>query len=89
MKQNEVIAKAWKDPTFKRKLMSDPKSALKECGCHVPENVNIKVIEDSDNSYTFVIPHAPKNASELSEKELGRVAASGIILLDFGFDVRA
>jgi hypothetical protein len=84
MKQNEVIAKAWKDPTFKRKLMKDPKSALKECGCTVPDNVNVKVIEDSDNSYTFVIPHAPKNASELSEKELGKVAA-GCYALDDAF----
>jgi hypothetical protein len=82
MNKNEIIAKAWKDPTFKRKLMNDPKSALKECGCTVPDNVNMKVIEDSENSYTFVIPHSPKNATELSEKELANVAGGVLWELD-------
>ncbi len=73
-KRSEVIAKAWKDPTFKKKLLSDPKSALKECGYHIPANVNVKVIEDTANHYTFVLPAAPSNASTLSAQELTAIA---------------
>ena len=73
-KKNEVIAKAWKDPTFKKKLLSDPKAALKECGIQVPANVNVKVIEDQSDSYTFVLPQAPTNATTLSPKELATMA---------------
>jgi hypothetical protein len=75
MKQEEIIAKAWKDPTFKKKLLENPKEALKECGVKVPENVNVKVIEDSEQNYTFVIPESPANAVRLSEEELEKISA--------------
>ncbi len=73
-KKNEVIAKAWKDPTFKKKLLNNPKEALESCGIKIPANINVKVIEDSTNTYTFVLPVAPKNAQTLSEAELAKVA---------------
>lgn len=83
-KKHEVITKAWKDPTFKKKLLSDPKSALKEFGIEIPANTNVKVIEDSANTYTFVIPAAPKNVSQLSESELIKVAGGEVIGLAEG-----
>jgi hypothetical protein len=76
MKQEEIIAKAWKDPNFKKKLLENPKEALKECGIKVPENVKIKVIENSEQNYTFVIPQSPANAAQLSEQELEKISAS-------------
>ena len=74
-KKNEIIAKAWKDPTFKKKLLSDPKAALKECGVNLPAGVNVKVVEESANNYTFVLPAAPSNVQSLSQQELHAVAA--------------
>ncbi len=73
-KKNEIIAKAWKDPTFKKKLLSNPKETLESCGIKIPANINVKVIEDSANTYTFVLPAAPKNAHTLTEADLAKVA---------------
>lgn len=73
-KRAEVIAKAWKDPTFKQKLLSNPSEALKECGVNVPSNTKIKVIEDHAGAYTFVLPAAPSNLSKMSDAELTKIA---------------
>ena len=73
-KRNEVIAKAWKDPTFKKKLLKDPKSALKECGYPIPESVTVHVIGDTANTFTFVIPASPANVNALSQQELHTIA---------------
>ncbi len=72
--REKIIAKAWKDPAFKKKLQTNPGQALKEMGMNIPANVNVKVIEDTDSSYTFVLPASPANAKNLSEAELETVA---------------
>ncbi len=73
----KIIARAWKDPAFKKKLLANPKEALIEMGVHVSANVNVQVIEDTNSSYTFVLPASPANAKNLSEAELEKVAAAG------------
>lgn len=80
MKKNEdmrskIIARAWKDPAFKKRLLQDPKGALKEMGLHV-DNTKIKVIEDTNNSFTFVLPPMPSNITHYSDEELARIAAA-------------
>ncbi len=75
--REKIIAKAWKDPTFKKKLLTNSRQALKEMGVNVPANVNVKVIEDTDSSYTFVLPASPANAKNLSEAELETAAGAG------------
>jgi hypothetical protein len=42
-----VIAKAWSDASFKKRLFKDPKTVLTELGIEVPENV--KAVENSDD----------------------------------------
>jgi hypothetical protein len=75
--KNEIIAKAWKDPAFKKKLLEHPKETLKECGYTFHENVTVKVIEESSNSYTFVLPAKPAHAQNLSDAALNKIAAGG------------
>ncbi len=72
----KIIARAWKDPAFKKKLLTNSREALKEMGVNVPSNVNVKVIEDSANTYTFVLPASPANAKNLSEAELENIAGA-------------
>jgi hypothetical protein len=72
--RNEVIAKAWKDPTFKKRLLGNPKAVLTECGMTFPENMNVKVIEDTSDTYTFVIPKTPAKMQELEDQVLETIA---------------
>ncbi len=70
----KIIAHAWKDARFKEKLLKNPKAALKEMGIDVPANFEVRVIEEKANSMTLVLPKAPMESQELSEKELQNLA---------------
>ena len=60
----EVHARAWHDADFRARLQSDPRGALKDAGLQVPDHLNIKVVEDSDDTAHFVIPAKPKGVSD-------------------------
>lgn len=72
--RSKIIAKAWKDPAFKKKLTAHPKEALKEMGYNLPEKTNVKIVEDNATSYTFVLPPSPANARGLSDEQLEQAA---------------
>lgn len=41
------IARAWKDEDYKQRFLSDPKAVLAEEGIELPEDVTVKVVEES------------------------------------------
>src|SRR5262245_49833003 len=70
----KIIAHAWKDPRFKEKLMKNPRAAFKEMGLDIPENIQVKVVEDKAGSFTFVLPPSTPGAKEMSDQELEKLA---------------
>lgn len=72
-----VIAHAWKDKEFKKRLLSNPKAALKELGYDVSNLGNINIKLEEPNSLTLILPPEPSNVNELSEEELRQVAGAG------------
>ena len=68
----KLIAKAWRDPAFKAKLLADPHGALKDAGVPLAAGVTVKVVEDTDKHFHLVLP--PKPTGELSDEALDKVA---------------
>ncbi|GAB1394980.1 hypothetical protein MASR1M60_31440 [Rhodocyclaceae bacterium] len=68
----QLIAKCWADEAFKQKLLADPAGTLKAEGMAMPEEVTVRVVENTAQEFTLVIPARP---SDLSDEELG--GASG------------
>ena len=73
----ELFAACWKDEALKARFMSDPKAVLAERGIDVPDNIDVKVVENSDNTVHITMPMAPDGHEELSMEELSQ-AAGGI-----------
>lgn len=69
----KMVARAWRDPAFKAKLLADPHAALKDAGIPVPAGVAVKVVENTDTHVHLVLP--PKPARELSDEAVERVTA--------------
>jgi hypothetical protein len=72
-----VIAKAWKQPDYKERLLKNPHAALREVGIEIPENQPLKVKEGdivSERNDTIIIPPSPSKVKELSEQELSSFA---------------
>ncbi len=68
----KIIARAWREPAFKAKLIADPQVTLKDAGVTVPAGVTVTVVENTDTQFHFVLP--PKPAGELSDEALDSVA---------------
>lgn len=66
----KIIAHAWKDSDFRKRLLANPKSALKEIHCPISEKLQLKVIEEDENQWVLILPKAPVEAEKLSEAEL-------------------
>jgi hypothetical protein len=72
----EVVAKAWADPAYKARLLSDATSVLKAEGIDYGPGVEVRILENTDSVRYITLPRAPSE-SELSEEQLERVAGGG------------
>jgi nitrile hydratase len=77
-----VIAKAWADEDFKRRLMEEPEAVLKEEGISISPGKKIRVMEDTPRVCTLVIPTPPDEYASAEEVEQ-RLAA--MMFPPFGF----
>jgi len=72
-KLQHIIAKAWMDEGFKKRLFADPAAVLKEQGVEMPPGIQVKILENTENVFYLVLPtKAP--CGELSGQELSAVA---------------
>lgn len=63
----KVIALAWQDEAYKKRLLAHPVEVLREAGLEVPEGMRVKVLQDTPTLKHLVIPVRP---SGLSAREL-------------------
>ena len=63
-----ILNRAWKDKTFKKRLLEDPHGALKDEGIKVPKGVRLKVVENTAKVRHMVIPKKPRKP--IKEEEL-------------------
>lgn len=66
-----VIALAWQDEAYKKRLLAHPVEVLREEGLEVPKGMRVKVLEDTPTLRHLVIPVKPAG---LSDKELEEYA---------------
>ncbi|MBI5524049.1 MAG: NHLP leader peptide family natural product precursor [Desulfarculus sp.] len=72
----KVVARAWADEIYKKKLISDPAVVLKAEGIEVPQAAQLKVVEDTTTLRHLVLPAMPAEAASLDEDALSdRMAA--------------
>jgi len=67
-KYAEVIAKAWSDEGFKKKLLEKPNETLKEFGVPMPEGITFHIHENGSGSCHLILPK--KTNRKLSDDEL-------------------
>jgi len=73
---SQIVARAWCDEGFMKRLRSDPRNVLAEHGMEVPEGMEVKVVEgaevavvdDPDAVRYLTLPVSPPD--ELSDEDL-------------------
>ncbi|MDF5733224.1 MAG: NHLP leader peptide family RiPP precursor [Rhizonema sp. PD38] len=86
--ESQLILKVLKDEAFKQELISNPKAVYaRELGQHIPERINIQVLEETSNTLYLVIPRSPADAEvteELSEQALEAIAGGWWVFIAGG-----
>lgn len=77
---NKVIAKAWADTAFRKKLIDFPAAVLGEEGIAVPEGIEVKIVENTPTLFHIVLPITP--VGELPDEEADRAEEEAIERLD-------
>lgn len=82
-----VVKKAWKDPGYRARLMSDPEAVLRgEFGAGMPVGAKLTVLEEDRDTLQIILPASvdgdtvptPAPGGELSDAELESVAGGGL-----------
>ena len=87
--ESQIIANAWRDPKYKARLLSDPKSVLQEelrkidPNIQVPDNLHVQVHEESAAQMHIVLPRNPRDisVSEASGDNLEAIAPQTIAVV--------
>lgn len=69
--KDQIIKKAQSDQEFKKALVGNPRGAIGQLGIQLPEDVEVKVVEESTKVVYLVLP---VNLDELTYKQLNDVA---------------
>ena len=73
--ESRLIAKAWTDPDFKSRLLSDPKGTLEgELGVSLQGDLQVDVVEENSHRLYLLLPVRPPGADTLSTDELRALA---------------
>lgn len=80
---SEIVVRAWSDPGFKQRVVSDPVTVLREHGVAIPEGTVIQVVEgerdpslgaETADKPVVYIPLPNQPTGELSDEALEGVA---------------
>ena len=69
--EEQLIKKAQADKDFKKALVDNPKAVLVQLGVQVPDEVEVKVVEESAKVVYLVLPFNP---DQLTDEQLNTVA---------------
>ena len=72
----ELIAACWKDEALKARFLADPKAVLAEHGIEAPAHIDVKVVENTDDTVHITMPQAPQ-VDDLSDDEISAAAGAG------------
>ena len=72
-----LFAACWKDEALKDRFMADPKVVLAEYGMTVPDNLDVRVVENADDCVHITLPAPPAGHEELSNDDLANAAGGG------------
>ena len=81
----KIISRAWSDPEFKERLISNPGAVFAEAGIPVDDRADLRVVEDGENVRHFVLLGRPED-DELVDEVLERITAGVISLSNTDVD---
>jgi hypothetical protein len=79
---DEIVTKAWREGSFKQRLLAEPRATFSEFGLDVPAGVELRVLENTDQILHLTLP--PIQQGELSDQELESVSGGLVVIAIIG-----
>jgi hypothetical protein len=82
--ERRLLQRSLEDESFRQRLLEDPRAAVEEeLGTRLPEEIQVRAVEESAETIYLVLPPATfsagqQEAGENSDRELEAVAGGGI-----------
>jgi hypothetical protein len=71
----QLIARAWTDAEFKKRLLADPAEILQEHGYELPPGMDVRLsVAESDDHVLYLYVPCPEELSNDNSAEAGEVA---------------
>jgi hypothetical protein len=80
--ERALVQRSIEDDSFRQRLLDDPKATVEqELATQLPEGVEVRVVQESQQSIYLVLPSASPlgEGVELSDEELEAVAGGGSV----------
>jgi hypothetical protein len=78
--ERTLVQRSLEDEDFRQRLLDDPKGTVEqELGTQLPEGVEVRVVQESQQSIYLVLPRASAvgEGGEISDQQLEAVAGGG------------
>ncbi|HYO76041.1 MAG TPA: NHLP leader peptide family RiPP precursor [Thermoanaerobaculia bacterium] len=90
-----IVARAWREPSYKQRLLKDPKGVLQEelqnidPNIQLPPGLKVAVHEEAANQYHLVLPRNPKEITlgDVAGDDLEALAPQTIAVVVVGLGV--
>jgi len=76
----KIVAKAWSDEDFHKRLVNDPEKTLRDEGWKIDSRIKVKIAENSDtHTLTLGLPSKPQGLSDeqLRDRAEGSACCTG------------
>ena len=82
-----LFAACWKDESLKARFMADPRKVLADFDMPVPDNLDVKVVENTDDCVHIPLPASPAGDNDLSDDDLSNAAGGTSCECQYPFSV--
>jgi hypothetical protein len=85
--EQKIVIRALKDPAFKKKLLGQPKEALREFlkGEKVDltglDKLNLRVVEEQKEEWVLALPSLPAEMSAMAEEQLEKLVGGMVCIV--------
>jgi hypothetical protein len=75
----QIVTKASQDDNFRKRLLAEPATTMQEFGFKLPDGVQLRVLENTDEVVYLTLPAKPREG-ELSDADLEGVAGGLVVI---------
>jgi hypothetical protein len=70
----KIVARAWADENFKKRLLADPRAVLAEAGVDLEKDMEYSVVEELEKQVVLILPQKPAAGDSVETGEMRRSA---------------